>query len=67
MSDTINIDSIKTGATSWYEYCFDRLPCGLCRRTNMPCPYYTNTMQITCEKTNDLPYTINYCGDVLSK
>lgn len=21
------------------QYCWERLPCGVCRRTNQPCPY----------------------------
>ena len=64
------MNDISTTGTTYpkpWEYCSYRLPCGLCQRTNMLCPYYTNTMEITCEKVNDLPYTINYCGDVIEK
>lgn len=33
-----------------YEECFNRLPCGICRLTNMPCPKVTNyePNKITC-------------------
>ena len=64
MSYTINTDNTGTGTTtpSWHNYCSWRLPCGLCRQTNTVCPYYTNSIEITCGQDH-LPYTINYCED----
>lgn len=38
-----------------YEECFNRLPCGICRLTNMPCPKITNyePNRITCNHIGD--------------
>ena len=31
------------------QYCYERLPCGLCRRTNTPCPYGGyDKWEVTC-------------------
>ena len=38
-----------------YEECFNRLPCGICKLTNMPCPKITNY------EPNKINY--NYIGD----
>ena len=38
-----------TGVNPYTEYCWERLPCGLCQRTNAPCPYAGNQQtEITC-------------------
>ena len=34
------------------KYCAYRLPCGLCSRTYVKCPYATNNFEITCTTTD---------------
>ena len=66
MSDIIN--TISTGTTSTgttaspWDYCAERLPCGLCQKTNMICPYYSQKIEITWQAgRGDVPYVINQC------
>ena len=37
---------------NYAEFCFNRLPCGLCRLTNQFCPVVSNKIDITCNNTN---------------
>lgn len=34
---------------NYTEFCFNRLPCGLCRLTNQFCPLASNNVEITCQ------------------
>ena len=34
--------------TAKYEYCGNRLPCGLCRLTNSICPMQIKPYEVTC-------------------
>ena len=39
----------KTAVTTGGDYCWYRLPCGLCRMTNQPCPYGNKIKyEVTC-------------------
>lgn len=39
----------STTGVDMHTYCYERLPCGLCRRTNRPCPYSGyDKWEVTC-------------------
>lgn len=42
---------IPTPTPNYSEYCFDRLPCGVCRLTNQMCPMVSNKIEITFSAT----------------
>lgn len=58
MDNTINTDSY-TGINNYTNYCFYRLPCGICQRTNSMCPLgsgtWTPTWEVTCSTTSTSP------------
>ena len=58
MDNTINTDSY-TGINNYINYCFYRLPCGICQRTNSMCPLgngtWTPTWEVTCSTTSTSP------------
>lgn len=54
MDNTINTSS--TDINNYANYCFYRLPCGICQRTNSICPLgggtWTPTWEVTCNTTS---------------
>lgn len=43
---------------NYSQYCWNRLPCGLCRLTNAMCPLKQTTFEIT--SVYAAPYPVNY-------
>ena len=44
--------NIQTLIPNYAEYCFNRLPCGLCRLTNQMCAMLSNKMEINYSATS---------------
>lgn len=38
-----------------YQYCGQRLPCGICRMTNMQCPMQVQRYEVTCSTQTGVP------------
>ena len=66
-NETINVGSSTTWATNEWTVCTNRLPCGVCRLMQMPCPLgvhsyhdirWTDFNKATCKETGNLTTTL---------
>ena len=53
----------ETWTANSYQRCANRLPCGVCRLMQMPCPlgvnsYRTDFNKVTCKETGNLTTTL---------
>ena len=57
----------ETWTANSYQYCANRLPCGVCRLMQMPCPLVVNSSpditwkdfnKVTCKETGNLTTTL---------
>ena len=44
------------------QYCGSRLPCGLCRITNAPCPYASQSPDVVLCEQDTITTTSGYSG-----
>ena len=59
-----NTTSTTTTGYGYQQYCYNRLPCGICTRTNSMCPLNTNiNVTWTCGTTATNKYSFEI-GDV---
>ena len=49
-NDTLNVGLSTTWATSEWTFCTNRLPCGVCRLTQMMCPLAVKPYDVTLYK-----------------
>ena len=47
-NNTAKDNKVTTSGIDWGQsiYCPHRLPCGLCERTNNPCPYFNTNWTV---------------------